>query len=84
MPSSHKKTDNEEEREKPCFETSGKLLEDTNMFKGVIIKYNEPPEAKLPKARWRLYPFKVWIIFSFVLGLCKYKTSLNSCFHFNT
>ena len=23
-----------------------------------MIKYNEPPEARIPKKRWRLYPFK--------------------------
>ena len=33
------------------METSGKLAEDTNMYKGVLIKYNEPPEAKKPKLR---------------------------------
>ena len=42
----------------PDFELSGKLTEDTNMYKGVVIKYNEPPEARKPKRRWRLYPFK--------------------------
>uniref|UniRef100_A0A1I7XZI5 FHA domain-containing protein n=1 Tax=Steinernema glaseri TaxID=37863 RepID=A0A1I7XZI5_9BILA len=47
-----------EEVEKPCFAPSGKLAEDTNMFKGVVIKYNEPPEARTPKSRWRLYPFR--------------------------
>lgn len=30
---------------------SGKLAEDTNMFRGVLIKYNEPPEAKKPTLR---------------------------------
>lgn len=45
-------------KEKPNFETSGKLTEDTNTFKGVVIKYNEPPEARKPKRRWRLYIFK--------------------------
>lgn len=45
-------------KEKPCFELSGALLEDTNTFQGVVIKYNEPPEARIPKKRWRLYPFK--------------------------
>ncbi|KAL4232459.1 Smad nuclear-interacting protein 1 [Mactra antiquata] len=42
----------------PNFELSGKLTEDTNTYKGVVIKYNEPPEARKPKKRWRLYPFK--------------------------
>lgn len=27
-------------------------------YQGVVIKYNEPPEARKPKTRWRLYPFK--------------------------
>ncbi|KAK1795035.1 hypothetical protein P4O66_010225 [Electrophorus voltai] len=46
------------EKEKPNFELSGALVEDTNTFRGVVIKYNEPPEARIPKRRWRLYPFK--------------------------
>lgn len=45
-------------KEAPNFELSGKLTEDTNMYKGVVIKYNEPAEARKPKKRWRLYPFK--------------------------
>ncbi|MED6277222.1 hypothetical protein CHARACLAT_011068 [Characodon lateralis] len=46
------------EKEKPSFELSGALTEDTNTFRGVVIKYNEPAEARIPKRRWRLYPFK--------------------------
>ncbi|XP_026172891.1 smad nuclear-interacting protein 1 [Mastacembelus armatus] len=46
------------EKEKPNFELSGALTEDSNTFRGVVIKYNEPPEARIPKRRWRLYPFK--------------------------
>ncbi|KAL4657568.1 smad nuclear interacting protein 1-like [Arapaima gigas] len=45
-------------KEQPNFELSGALVEDTNTFRGVVIKYNEPPEARIPKRRWRLYPFK--------------------------
>ncbi|KAL1791542.1 smad nuclear-interacting protein 1, partial [Sigmodon hispidus] len=45
-------------KEKPSFELSGALLKDTNTFRGVVIKYSEPPEARIPKKRWRLYPFK--------------------------
>jgi len=56
--SEKEKTDGEKEREKPSFEPSGKLTEDTNTFRGVVIKYNEPPEAQTPKVKWRLYPFK--------------------------
>ncbi|XP_065209030.1 smad nuclear-interacting protein 1-like [Planococcus citri] len=46
------------EKEKPNFQTTGKLAEETNTFRGVVIKYSEPPEARIPKRRWRLYPFK--------------------------
>ncbi|KAH9505598.1 Smad nuclear-interacting protein 1 [Bulinus truncatus] len=46
------------DKQKPDFKLSGKLTEDTNTFRGVVIKYNEPPEAMKPKRRWRLYPFK--------------------------
>ncbi|VDK85958.1 unnamed protein product [Onchocerca ochengi] len=46
------------EKEKPNFEPSGKLAEDTNTYRGVVIKYNEPSDAHMPKLRWRLYPFK--------------------------
>lgn len=46
------------EVQKPNFSLSGKLAEDTNIFNGVVIKYSEPPEARMPKKRWRLYPFK--------------------------
>lgn len=57
-----KKEEEEEEKpiekEKPNFGLSGKLATDTNMFNGVVVKYNEPPEARKPKVKWRLYPFK--------------------------
>ncbi|GLV31184.1 uncharacterized protein CBL_12259 [Carabus blaptoides fortunei] len=46
------------DREKPNFGLSGKLTEDTNTFRGVVIKYSEPAEARKPRRRWRLYPFK--------------------------
>lgn len=52
------KKEKDQEKAKPDFGLSGKLAEDTNTFKGVVIKYNEPPEARKPKIRWRLYPFK--------------------------
>ncbi|PRD19864.1 UNVERIFIED_CONTAM: Snip1 [Trichonephila clavipes] len=45
-------------KEKPNFAVSGKLAEDTNTYNGVVIKYNEPAEARKPRRRWRLYPFK--------------------------
>jgi len=37
---------------------SGTLAVDTNSFNGAIIKYAEPPEARKPKKKWRLYVFK--------------------------
>jgi len=40
------------------FGLSGKLLEDTNTFNGVVVKYSEPQEARKPKTKWRLYVFK--------------------------
>ena len=52
------KRDERENFDKPNFGLSGKLSEDTNTYKGVVIRYNEPPEARKPKKRWRLYPFK--------------------------
>nr|CAX75314.1 Smad nuclear-interacting protein 1 [Schistosoma japonicum] len=45
-------------RQKANFELSGKLAEDTNVFKGVVIKYNEPEDARKPTTHWRLYAFK--------------------------
>lgn len=42
----------------PNFGLSGALAKDTNTFKGVVIKYNEPVEAHKPDQRWFLYPFK--------------------------
>ncbi|KAJ7377730.1 Smad nuclear-interacting protein 1 [Desmophyllum pertusum] len=44
--------------EGPNYNLSGKLTEYSNTYKGVVIKYNEPPEARKPKTRWRFYPFK--------------------------
>eukprot|EP00095_Tigriopus_kingsejongensis_P004358 snap_masked-scaffold57_size444674-processed-gene-0.11 protein:Tk04358 transcript:snap_masked-scaffold57_size444674-processed-gene-0.11-mRNA-1 annotation:"smad nuclear interacting protein 1" len=48
----------EVEKQGPNFEVSGKLMEDTNTFNGVVIKYSEPAEARRPKKRWRFYVFK--------------------------
>ena len=44
--------------EGPNFKTSGKLAAETNTYKGVVIIYSEPPEARIPIIKWRLYPFK--------------------------
>ncbi|KAJ2491784.1 hypothetical protein IWW37_001983 [Coemansia sp. RSA 2050] len=42
----------------PNFGLSGKLAAETNTVNGVVLKYAEPPEARKPKGRWRLYVFK--------------------------
>jgi len=47
-----------EPKQKASLALSGALTEDTNTYKGVVIKYSEPDNAKTPKKRWRLYPFK--------------------------
>ncbi|KAJ4715360.1 FHA domain-containing protein DDL [Melia azedarach] len=46
------------EKEKPSFELSGKLAAETNRFRGVTLLFNEPPDARKPNVRWRLYVFK--------------------------
>ncbi|MCJ1287210.1 hypothetical protein MMC26_006558 [Xylographa opegraphella] len=50
------------EKQKPDFAPSGLLAAETNTVANtaIILKYNEPPEARLPpvSARWRLYVFK--------------------------
>jgi len=44
---------------KPNMERSGKLqAEALKTESGVVLKFADPPEAKLPKKKWRLYPFK--------------------------
>lgn len=47
-----------EKPEGPNFSLSGALAKDTNLYKGVVIKYNEPAEAHKPNQRWFIYPFK--------------------------
>jgi smad nuclear-interacting protein 1 len=56
--SEKKKKEEPVEKEKPNFALSGTLLKDTNTYKGVVIKYCEPLEARKPKRRWRWYVFK--------------------------
>jgi len=45
-------------QQKPSFELSGKLAEETNRVAGVNLLYSEPPEARKSEIRWRLYVFK--------------------------
>ncbi|KAK4056469.1 hypothetical protein OIO90_002612 [Microbotryomycetes sp. JL221] len=42
----------------PNFAPSGALAAETNTLRGVVLKYNEPPEARKPTKSWRLYCFK--------------------------
>ncbi|GAA5900052.1 uncharacterized protein JCM6883_006076 [Sporobolomyces salmoneus] len=42
----------------PNFQQSGALAAETNTLRGVVLKYNEPPEARKPVRNWRLYVFK--------------------------
>ena len=57
-----KKEEKPKIKEKPNLGLSGALTKETNMYRGVLINYSEPPEAKVPKKRWRVYPFKVRIV----------------------
>ncbi|XP_020580513.1 FHA domain-containing protein DDL [Phalaenopsis equestris] len=45
-------------KQKPSFELSGKLAEETNRVRGITLLFNEPPDACKPDIRWRLYVFK--------------------------
>ncbi|KAA8526955.1 hypothetical protein F0562_008816 [Nyssa sinensis] len=46
------------EAQKPSFELSGKLAAETNRVRGVTLLFTEPPDARKPEIRWRLYVFK--------------------------
>ncbi|XP_068640059.1 FHA domain-containing protein DDL-like isoform X2 [Aristolochia californica] len=46
------------QKQKPSFELSGKLAEETNRVRGVTLLFTEPPDARKPNVRWRLYVFK--------------------------
>ena len=47
-----------EPEQKPNFGLSGALARSNNMYKGVMLKFQEPPEARTPNTQWRLYVFK--------------------------
>jgi len=53
-----KKNKEEPEAEKPNFTPSGILAKFTNAVNGAILKFTEPPDAKVPESKWNLYPFK--------------------------
>ena len=50
------------EKQKPNYAPSGLLAAETNTVENtdIVLKYNEPPESRLPPASqpWRLYVFK--------------------------
>ncbi|XP_050939007.1 FHA domain-containing protein DDL isoform X3 [Cucumis melo] len=46
------------QKDKPSFELSGKLAAETNRVRGITLLFNEPPDARKPDVRWRLYVFK--------------------------
>ncbi|ONK58390.1 uncharacterized protein A4U43_C09F11800 [Asparagus officinalis] len=48
----------EKDKQKPSFELSGKLAEETNRVRGITLLFNEPADARKPDTRWRLYVFK--------------------------
>ncbi|KAL9265065.1 FHA domain-containing protein [Drosera capensis] len=48
----------EKQKQKPSFELSGKLAAETNRVRGVTLLFTEPPDARKPDVRWRLYVFK--------------------------
>ena len=52
---------NDQEAEKPNFGLSGALAKDEsrgNVYKGVVLKFSEPPEARAPNTQWRFYVFR--------------------------
>ncbi|GAB4830116.1 hypothetical protein Ancab_019758 [Ancistrocladus abbreviatus] len=48
----------DKQKQKPSFELSGKLAEETNRVRGITLLFNEPPDARKPDVRWRFYVFK--------------------------
>nr|GMD75869.1 FHA domain-containing protein DDL [Ipomoea batatas] len=54
----------EKVQEKPSFELSGKLAAETNRVRGITLLFNEPPDARKPDVRWRLYVLKNGEVFN--------------------
>ena len=47
------------EKESVNYEKSGLLAQASNQYKGITLKYAEPPEARVSVGRkWRIYIFK--------------------------
>ncbi|GAX18721.1 smad nuclear-interacting protein 1 [Fistulifera solaris] len=62
---SHSDNKNDEDapidKQKANFGLSGALTKDSrtgNVYKGVLLKFQEPPEARTPNTLWRFYVFK--------------------------
>ncbi|KAJ3047604.1 Smad nuclear-interacting protein 1 [Rhizophlyctis rosea] len=45
-------------KELPNYSQSGALAAEQNTYKGVVLKYSEPPEARKPSKKYRLYVYK--------------------------
>jgi smad nuclear-interacting protein 1 len=45
-------------KEKPNYQQSGLLQKEANSIHGVALKYNPPPEARLPDIKWRIFVFE--------------------------
>eukprot|EP00002_Diphylleia_rotans_P039760 TRINITY_DN92_c0_g1_i2.p1 TRINITY_DN92_c0_g1~~TRINITY_DN92_c0_g1_i2.p1 ORF type:complete len:258 (-),score=36.55 TRINITY_DN92_c0_g1_i2:931-1704(-) len=56
------KDDDEEKplivKQEPNFNLSGKLAEEQLTVNGIVLKFSQPPEARMPDKLWRLYVFK--------------------------
>ena len=51
----------QQEKKKADFGLSGALASDErtgNVYNGILLKFSEPPEARAPNTRWRLYVFR--------------------------
>jgi smad nuclear-interacting protein 1 len=52
------KTTNGAVDHKPNYKLSGALVKDQLSLGGVVLKYSEPPEARTPTVKYRLYVYK--------------------------
>jgi len=63
-PADGEKSTPTEEKQKPDFGLSGALAKDdsggggSSVYKGVLLKFQEPAEARTPNTLWRFYVFK--------------------------
>ncbi|KAJ3037977.1 Smad nuclear-interacting protein 1 [Rhizophlyctis rosea] len=48
----------EQPKEMPNYQQSGALAAEQNTYNGVVLKYSEPPEARKPTKKYRLYVYK--------------------------